>query len=398
MFMFLTHWRSPSISRAFSGQLSTPTGVPGGWQVSSHGRVSNTFGAISFGYAVASGYFKVRINREDLYVHRVVAQAFLGPPPNEDAWQVHHKDGNPGNNHVTNLEYVTGSQNQLYSYASGTRRCGGPTRSKPVMYRALGSAEWTACSSQKLAALKLGVSRQAVSQASRRETSVKGFEFCFSALHEPELNGEEWRHMLCPVYGEAIPERMVSSLGRLKTRNGLMHNGCLRSGYPAATYTAPSGVRTEYVHRLVAFAFWGPPPSKYHTHVNHKDGDKENNAVSNLEYVTPAENRAHYLKNRTAQLARKSRSDSKPVWSRACNSNEEWTWHPSMQSAAKVLGVHPWSVSQCIRGKCRRGGSYEFRAADVFQSLPGEEWREVDVMALAEEKKRRRGARFRKPV
>lgn len=49
--------------------------------------------------------------------HRIVAQAFLGPCP--PGYQVNHKDSNPANNRVSNLEYVTGSQNILHAVANG---------------------------------------------------------------------------------------------------------------------------------------------------------------------------------------------------------------------------------------------------------------------------------------
>ena len=336
---------------------------------------------------------------EDLKIHRVVAHTFLGPPPSEDAWQVHHRDGNRGNNHISNLEYVTGSQNVSHSFAAATRRCGAHLRSKPLMYRAVGTKHWTQCLSITAAALKLGLSQGTVSQACRCQTSVKGYEFRFSALHEPELEGEEWRPMLCPVYGVEVRGRMVSSLGRLRLLSGRVHSGSVHPvGYRFTRYTSALGCRNESVHRLVALAFLGPPPSSLHTHVNHKDGDKENNAVDNLEYVTPAENRAHYLENRAARHGGKCKSSSKPVWSRVYSSNDEWAWHPSILSAAKELGLHPTSVSHCIRGKQRQSGGYEFRAAAVFQSHPGEEWREVDVQALVEEKRSRMEARSTKPA
>ena len=156
----------PRISSAFCRELRTsPAASHGVWQVSSRGRICNRNGAISFGSAHASGYFRARMDGEDLRIHRVVAHAFLGPAPSSDAWQVHHKDGNPGNNHVTNLEYVTCSQNQLLSHASGTRRCGGRMRSKPVEYRAVGSKEWTRCSSQKIAALEATTSGLGIPQS-----------------------------------------------------------------------------------------------------------------------------------------------------------------------------------------------------------------------------------------
>ena len=158
---------------------------------------------------------------------------------------------------------------------------------------------------------------------------------------------------------------------------------------PATKYSISFGSRLESVHRLVALAFFGPPPSSEHSHVNHKDGDKQNNAAFNLEYVTPAENMVHYWKNRTAQPERKYRSSCKPVWSKTYNRNDEWTWHPSIRSAAQVLGLRSGLVSHCINGRQRQTGGFEFRAAHVFQSLQGEEWREVDVSAMVEEKRKR---------
>lgn len=49
--------------------------------------------------------------------------------------------------------------------------------------------------------------------------------------------------------------------------------------------------KIEKVHRLVAAAWLPNPECKYS--VNHKDGNKQNNAVSNLEWATMKENLAH---------------------------------------------------------------------------------------------------------
>lgn len=46
--------------------------------------------------------------------------------------------------------------------------------------------------------------------------------------------------------------------------------------------------RSASLHGAVAAAFIGPRPSGHV--IDHVDGDKHNNAVSNLQYVTPAEN------------------------------------------------------------------------------------------------------------
>jgi ribosomal protein S25 len=45
------------------------------------------------------------------------------------------------------------------------------------------------------------------------------------------------------------------------------------------------------IHQLVTAAFLGPCPEG--KQVNHKNGNKRDNRVENLEYLTPDENKAH---------------------------------------------------------------------------------------------------------
>jgi hypothetical protein len=68
----------------------------------------------SFG---ANGYQKVSLanygKMKTFLVHRLVALAFLG---NKGHLQVNHKDLNPKNNHVSNLEWVTQSENNQHKW------------------------------------------------------------------------------------------------------------------------------------------------------------------------------------------------------------------------------------------------------------------------------------------
>lgn len=70
--------------------------------------------------------------------------------------------------------------------------------------------------------------------------------------------------------------------------------GAKQSGYRFVGLTDKDNNRKyEMVHRLVAKAFI--PCDNFSLEVNHKDGDKNNNSVANLEWVTAKENNHHMI-------------------------------------------------------------------------------------------------------
>lgn len=71
----------------------------------------------------ASGYKTLELKGKHFYVHRLVAAAFICNPKNKP--MVNHKDSNPSNNHVDNLEWVTQSENIQHGYDFGNIK---PTR------------------------------------------------------------------------------------------------------------------------------------------------------------------------------------------------------------------------------------------------------------------------------
>ena len=68
-----------------------------------------------------------------------------------------------------------------------------------------------------------------------------------------------------------------------------------KNGYVSFNITLPDGKKKRlYSHRLVALNYIENPHNK--KEVNHKNGDKQNNCVDNLEWVTSKENKAHAIK------------------------------------------------------------------------------------------------------
>ena len=91
----------------------------------------------------------------------------------------------------------------------------------------------------------------------------------------------------------------VSNLGRVRTLRKRKNQKVLsliisKQGYCMVDLTKHREVKRIFVHRLVAKAFIPNPYSK--PFVNHKDGNKQNNYVDNLEWVTAKENNIHAIK------------------------------------------------------------------------------------------------------
>jgi hypothetical protein len=100
------------------------------------------------------------------------------------------------------------------------------------------------------------------------------------------------RHSFMPGY----PDYLVTDSGEIysarKLRVKKLVGRLSVRGYECVTLFNDKGGKHFPVHRAVAITFLGPP-SEPNLHVNHMDGCKTNNAASNLEWCTNAENMAH---------------------------------------------------------------------------------------------------------
>lgn len=108
------------------------------------------------------------------------------------------------------------------------------------------------------------------------------------------MSTEEWRDV---VGYEGLYQ--VSNTGRVKRVGGgqgakigrVLNSGTTKNGYQHVELHGHAGAKGSLVHRLVMGAFVGPCPDGFQ--VNHKNGDKRDNRIENLEYLTPGDNLQH---------------------------------------------------------------------------------------------------------
>ena len=152
----------------------------------------------------------------------------------------------------------------------------------------------------------------------------------------------------------------VSNLGRVRNiKTGrILKPTRLTTGYMKVDLYKDGKKKMYYVHRLVLSTFKANPDNK--TEVNHRDENKENNALNNLEWATPKENANHGTRNARIVTTHKTNGFydkiSKPIY---CITNN--TIYKSAHEAARQLNLHQGSINRCLKGKFKQTGGYQFK-------------------------------------
>lgn len=121
-------------------------------------------------------------------------------------------------------------------------------------------------------------------------------------------------------------------------------------GYSAHLIHKDDGVKTNVlIHRLVAYCFCSESYTEDKV-VNHKDGNKLNNSLDNLEWVTRQDNLYHAMDMGLHN------------WGRTKVINSAGQEFESQSAAAKVLKVSQGNIHRAIKTGCKCGG-YNWRYA-----------------------------------
>lgn len=160
----------------------------------------------------------------------------------------------------------------------------------------------------------------------------------------------------------------VSNKGKVRTHN-YMNRGETREmspsncrGYLQVNLFKNNKQKCMRIHRLVADAFI-PNPHDY-KEVNHIDGNKMNNNVSNLEwcsrnYNLENEHRTGLGDKAQEGLRRCSVPKRKAVIS-ISKANGEKQEFVSIQEAGRRLGIEATKICACLKGRAKSANGYQF--------------------------------------
>ena len=180
---------------------------------------------------------------------------------------------------------------------------------------------------------------------------------------------EEWKDI--PNY-EGLYQ--ISNLGRIKSLEKMLKNknGYRKSeekilipqrrknGYLKVELYKNGQRKTFMIHRLVGEAFVFKPENK--CEINHKDGNKENCCVSNLEWITHSENMQHAVEKGLV-LKGGNNDRAKKINQYDLQNNYIRTWE-CLRETERILKIHSSNISKCCKGKVKSAGGYIWRYAD----------------------------------
>lgn len=271
------------------------------YNVSNLGNVMNIKTNKQMKLNLKAGYYQIcltnEVCRKQFKVHQLVACAFIPNPENKP--EVNHEDKNKLNNNVTNLTWMTHQENCQHKSIGLVYKS---NKNKPIIrldkmteeilenYNSIEDAGEWAFNNNLTVNTHNG--RNAIGNCLNGLTkSAYGYKWKY--IEKNNLENEEWREIdFKKVFNEEIlidKKYYVSNLGRFKNSCGtIMENYKINDNGYIRVYIHK---KTFALHRLVAFTFLENPENK--ETVNHKDGNKLNNSVNNLEFATNKEQQIH---------------------------------------------------------------------------------------------------------
>lgn len=166
------------------------------------------------------------------------------------------------------------------------------------------------------------------------------------------------------IIGNGYERYEVSSYGRIRSFAQDSVNGKIKEGYPdhkgymkIRLYNRNGESKFFPIHRLVAEAFIENPHN--FPFINHKDEDKSNNHVENLEWCTNEYNINYGTRNeRAAKANRCCRTTSTRVYS--VDENGQVEYFDSIGEAERQTGNSHCNIVRALKGRRSRCGGRQW--------------------------------------
>lgn len=135
----------------------------------------------------------------------------------------------------------------------------------------------------------------------------------------------------------------------------------MQQDYKFVTLLVAGKQKRMRVHRMVAETFIDNPENK--PYVNHINGNRSDNNVENLEWVTPSENTQHAIATGLFQSGR-----AKAVVQYSLDGMQMATFE-SASEAARQTGGSQSKITMCCRRQRQTANDYQWRYLDDIQDV-----------------------------
>ena len=224
----------------------------------------------------------------------------------------------------------------------------------------------------RVASDAMGVSSRVIALCCRENSQCKGFLW----KYDPDYDIENFFQKFYKQGGKTVDicsNYIIFPDGRLysKFTHNYLQPSIHRDDYLSVMLYMDNEKRAgKLVHVLVAQNFI--PPVDGATKVNHKDGNKTNNHVDNLEWLTSSGNTQHahdtgLIKKYTKSVVQYTKD------------GDYVNTYPSLKEAAFAMGVTKGSICDACRGKYKTCKGYVFKLQDekIVKDNPDEIWKEI---------------------
>jgi len=298
-------------------------------------------GTLHNGYLVSSLSNNNNILK-NIKFHRIIAETFIDNPENKHT--VNHKDKNRQNNSILNLEWSTNTEQVSHKYTTNPLPKISISVKKIIMYNNNFSTIFNSvkdgCKFIKENNLCNKEERYIHNKIYKSiHTNILAFNYYWKYMNNI-IDSEIWKKW---------NNISISNLGRTKDKFGYIRTHTCKN---KNTYITIHFNKKNYrLHRIIAETFIDNQENK--PIVNHIDGNKQNNKVSNLEWVTSSENQLHAYKVGLHPIKKKIKQID-------INTNNIIKIWNNMNEIYNEVGFFKSGISCCLSGRYKTSHGFKW--------------------------------------